>query len=528
MGYKYTEYSIKYSVLIIILGILSFILNLLVRDDSATIYFEFIVLIAFVLIGSIYLVKIPIIKIEKVNILTENLSGVEEITNHIDNILNNLIEINNNSNARGSLNNIIADLKEISIKIRQSPNIYSVKIGAITKDMDEQDKLFIEQACFESHTQSFEINPKPMEYTKEYEINYGISELMGVLKNIGTEWNFNTFFISDCSGSTSLQVIGIYSMKRYGLDETFNISSAILERFFLELEEKYEKNPYHNSVHAADVMCSLIYLINSSMLVDHVTSLELLVCIISALAHDVGHPGKNNRFLVMSKNDIAVLYNDISVLEMMHASLLFQILKINNCNIFLHLSSEKWLISRRDIIDMILATDMGKHFELLGQFKAKYLNIDLHDLSLNEIRLDLFKLMIKAADIGHAAKNIELHERWCNLVIQEFYEQGDLEKSLGIPISMYCDRDNTDISKSQAGFIKNIVHPLYVSLNLVLTSQQIEENCIQQLKLNQKFWEFKRKGSRGQSLIAKTDKSSERTSFLPRIKNRKGSLPDKY
>ena len=298
-----------------------------------------------------------------------------------------------------------------------------------------------------------------------------------------------------------------------------------MDSFFKELEAKYEKNPYHNSTHAADVMCSFVYLLQSSMIMEHITSLELLACIIAALAHDVGHPGKNNRFLVLSRNEIAVLYNDISVLEMMHASLLFQLLKDKECDILQELGPEKWGVFRKDVIDMILATDMGKHFELLGQFKVKYLSTDLHDLSNGEVRLDLFKLMVKAADIGHAAKNTELHEMWCELVIQEFYEQGDMEKSLGLPLSMYCDRETTDVSKSQVGFIKNIVFPLFNSLNLVLSSQKIEEKCVQQLGINQTFWDNKKKSMRGQSFILKKD-SSGRSSLLPRTAVRKNSLPE--
>ena len=110
---------------------------------------------------------------------------------------------------------------------------------------------------------------------------------------------------------------------------------------------------------------------------------------------------------------------------------------------------------------MVLATDMSKHFDLLGQFRGKYKAPDDFKVNNSDMKLELFRLIIKAADIGHAAKNIELHEKWCKRVVEEFYTQGDLEKQLGLSVSMYCDRDNTDIPKSQAGFIKNICLPLF-------------------------------------------------------------------
>lgn len=42
--------------------------------------------------------------------------------------------------------------------------------------------------------------------------------------------------------------------------------------------------------------------------------------------------------------------------------------------------------------------------------------------------------------------------------------QGDAERSLGLSISMNCDRTVVDISKCQVGFITFLVAPLYRAL----------------------------------------------------------------
>ena len=68
--------------------------------------------------------------------------------------------------------------------------------------------------------------------------------------------------------------------------------------------------------------------------------LEMLASMIAALAHDVSHPAVTNRFLIQNKDDIAIQYNDISVLENMHAFTTFQILKKPGCNILEKLSSD--------------------------------------------------------------------------------------------------------------------------------------------------------------------------------------------
>lgn len=47
----------------------------------------------------------------------------------------------------------------------------------------------------------------------------------------------------------------------------------------------------------------------------------------SGLMHDVHHTGFANKFEVNSFSDLAIMYNDISVLESHHAATTFRILR---------------------------------------------------------------------------------------------------------------------------------------------------------------------------------------------------------
>ena len=47
--------------------------------------------------------------------------------------------------------------------------------------------------------------------------------------------------------------------------------------------------------------------------------------IISAMGHDLGHPGLNNNYHINASSDLALTYNDISCLENYHCSFLFKI-----------------------------------------------------------------------------------------------------------------------------------------------------------------------------------------------------------
>ena len=495
--YRYQTNTLKVLVFLAGVSAISFALNMKSRSYSLRITFEFILLFSYLISAYVYTYT-RAGSLQRKNLNLNSGTGVEDITLSLNKVLMKMQKISENDE-NFDLSSVILELQNVNQALRQTPNIYSAQMNSVLKDMDDDDKIFIEQACFESCHSSKRSSNHDIPIAKQREAICCTPDLMSYLKNIGKDWNFNTFFISNCTSGYPLQAIGSYTIRKFGLDDQLSIPDSQLSSFLQELEHKYLKNPYHNSTHGADVMCSTIYLLSASPLIDNITNLELLSSILASLAHDVGHPGKNNRFLVMSQSNVAVIYNDISVLEMMHASILFEIFREPGCNVLSGLSNEKWMIVRKDIIDMILATDMGKHFELLGLFKAKYMSSDFHDFYNQETRADLFRLIIKAADIGHAAKSIELHQKWCELVIQEFYEQGDLEKQLNLPVSMYCDRETTEISKSQSGFLKSIVLPLFSTINIVLLSQQIEVSCIKQIQSNQQFWESYRSTERSQN-----------------------------
>lgn len=53
--------------------------------------------------------------------------------------------------------------------------------------------------------------------------------------------------------------------------------------------------------------------------------LDEAVSLIAAACHDVDHPGRSSAFLSNSDSPLAVLYNDITVLENHHAALTFKL-----------------------------------------------------------------------------------------------------------------------------------------------------------------------------------------------------------
>lgn len=166
--------------------------------------------------------------------------------------------------------------------------------------------------------------------------------------------------------------------------------------------------------------------------------------VVAAAAHDVNHSGQNNAFHVATQSEYAIQYSDQSVMEMHHLAVTFRLLQRDDLNIFYGLTTPKKKEARRLIIDMILATDLGKHFQLINDYKLK---LDSKENSL-EIP-DMLQIALKAADIGHAVKPVHIHQKWTELISEEFFLQGDMERELGMEVPQFMDRTVACIPKSQ-------------------------------------------------------------------------------
>ena len=362
-------------------------------------------------------------------------------------------------------------------------------------EMDEDDKQFIfqnyakrdEVKMTRRDAKSMTIMDVPQKCFEFTFSPYGVNELESAFNTLGKNWAFDMWFVYNITNH-SVYIMGKYLFQKYSLSEFLKITEEMQDSFFMSLENGYKSNPYHNACHAGDVCHSLMYFTFQSDLCKSLNPLESATSIVAALGHDVGHPGLTNRFIVNNKEHLAIQYNDISVLENMHCSTIFLTLDQPGKNIFINLSNEDWFLMRKLMIYMILETDMSRHFEILGKFKSKANNLNISNA---EDKLIILGMGLKCADIGHSAKSTDLHEKWTQLVCEEFFLQGDIEKQRKQVVSMYCDRENTDIAKSQAGFIKNICLPLYEVWCNYLNSDIIFNNCLKQLEKNYKHWDDK-------------------------------------
>ena len=100
------------------------------------------------------------------------------------------------------------------------------------------------------------------------------------------------------------------------------------------------------------------------------SDLEVFAAVLSAAIHDVDHPGLTNQYLINKGSELALMYNDDSVLENHHLAVAFKILQHESRDILANLSKKQRGIVRKMVIDMVLATDMSKHMSLLAELKT--------------------------------------------------------------------------------------------------------------------------------------------------------------
>ncbi|XP_039450260.1 high affinity cAMP-specific and IBMX-insensitive 3',5'-cyclic phosphodiesterase 8 isoform X1 [Culex pipiens pallens] len=308
------------------------------------------------------------------------------------------------------------------------------------------------------------------------------STQLNELLNNALAWDFEIFRLEELTERHPLVCLGLELFRRFDVYNTFCCDENTFERWLHKMEEHYcSKNTYHNSTHAADVMqataCYLQQLSNRELKV--MDRMDEATALIAAATHDIEHPGRSSAFLCNSDDRLALLYNDICVLESHHAATTFQLtLGDDKINIFKHLDRESYKLARSVIIDMILATEMTRHFEHLAKFVSVFgTDVDAgkettHDNEDNQILVR--RMLIKCADVSNPTRPLKFCVEWARRIAEEYFTQTDEEKRKNLPIVMpMFDRTTCSISKSQIGFIEYIIHDMMDAWNSFIEMPEI-------------------------------------------------------
>ena len=91
----------------------------------------------------------------------------------------------------------------------------------------------------------------------------------------------------------------------------------------------------------------------------------------------------------------------------------------------------------------------------------------------------LLEFCVHSADVSTQTRSFDIAIEWTKLLFEEFFNQGDIEKEKGLPVSFLCDRETTQIGSSQPGFVNFILAPLFVQVSVVFPElAQLEANAM--------------------------------------------------
>lgn len=302
----------------------------------------------------------------------------------------------------------------------------------------------------------------------------------------------------------------------YDLLTRFRVPRATMRRFLVSVKSQYQDIPYHNFYHAFTTLHVSFMIVSSQpdplKQSELATSLgsataalstataatdrssprnlfearDLLAIFVAAFCHDMNHNGRTNDFHISYRTSIAMLYNDQSVLENMHAAACFDTMRRPGHDILEHMDAGEYRHVRKSIIRAILATDMHNHAGIVSQLHEK-LKSDVFNSDDETHKELLINAIVHSADISGPALTERIHLRWSLQLLQEFNMQYDEEVALGMTPTPYMNAKpcTPAFCKLNIAFIDSCVFPLWGIMNTFLDGL---DGCITNIQTNRLMW----------------------------------------
>jgi hypothetical protein len=260
------------------------------------------------------------------------------------------------------------------------------------------------------------------------------------------------------------------------LGPTLRPPAAALEALALRMRAHYRANAFHNYYHAVSVLHCAWLLAGVPGVAARLQPLGTLALLLSALGHDLGHPGHSNALERALGTRRALLHSDSSVLERHHAATLGSLLA--ECSELQGaLAVEQRAALRALVLGAVLHTDIANHAALMQELEA------LAPAPAGappppppaqqqqQQQATLVAALLHAADLGGQAYGGEhLQLNWAARIRSEFRSQAALEGALGLPLSPHMQglHAERDFAASQVHFLSGVALPLWQRLHALL------------------------------------------------------------
>lgn len=275
------------------------------------------------------------------------------------------------------------------------------------------------------------------------------------------DWHFNVLNIRS-KEALHYAVVALF-------DKEFSFGEMHMDRekvmaYILEVDRNYFDNPFHNFYHAVCVTHFDFMLLSVSHAEKHLSPIMRFASLLSALVHDVAHPGNTNMFEINMRSNLAILYNDTSVLENHHCSTAFRLMNKKGLGIFDEIEFGERAEIRKMMIACIIATDMHYHVSLI-ELIANRASQDEWIIDNFTERMNYGKILLHAADLSNPTRRFVTSRAWAERVSEEFNQQGKNEKAAGIPVSTFLlSHDLKSFVKNELFFSGHIVFPMWKEL----------------------------------------------------------------
>ncbi|KAL2078224.1 hypothetical protein ACEWY4_025909 [Coilia grayii] len=264
--------------------------------------------------------------------------------------------------------------------------------------------------------------------------------------------------------------MGIRCFFELNVVEKFKVPPEVLTRWMYTVRRGYRDITYHNWRHGFNVGQTMFCLLQTGKLRKYYSDLEAFAMVAAAFCHDIDHRGTNNLYQTKSASPLARLHAS-SILERHHLEYSKNLMADETVNIFQSLQKRQ-LETVQHLHDVcIIATDLALYFKKRTMFQKI---VDATEpmqeeegknfVSNNPTRKEIIMaMMMTSCDLSAITKPWEVQSKVALMVAAEFWEQGDLERTVleQEPIPMMDRNKSDELPKMQCGFINFVCSFVY-------------------------------------------------------------------
>ncbi|KAM6898273.1 cone cGMP-specific 3',5'-cyclic phosphodiesterase subunit alpha' [Lycodopsis pacificus] len=351
------------------------------------------------------------------------------------------------------------------------------------KDIAEE-MLLCQTMCTKAEIQSilntnekFDAEPEDCEQKDMYKL---LRATCPLADNVNGE-NLYLFSFSDFPSSEfDLIKAGIRMFFELGVVEKFKVPAETLVKWMYTVRKGYRSITYHNWRHGFNVGHTMFCLLQTGRLRKYYSDLDAFAMVSAAFCHDIDHRGTNNLYqtkqvksdnIVLSSSPLAKLHGS-SIMERHHLEYSKTLMGEESLNIFCNLQKQQFKNVQHMFDVCIIATDLALYFKKRTMFQNIVNATEpmpdekeaIAYISNNSTRKEIvMAMMMTGCDLSAITKPWEVQSKVALMVAAEFWEQGDLERSVldQQPIPMMDRNCSAQLPKMQCGFIDFVCSFVY-------------------------------------------------------------------